>query len=228
MYAERVLMSGIMRDGRSRPLSLWQKKTMAQFERMIPFICHFAAGVYGKDGDKLRLSYEEVFRVACKTGWSDDPDDPGGATMVDVTLATYRDYCRRKGLGRPGKRELRCISFQEWSEILKSMYWDRWQADMIESQGVANMLVDWMWGSGVVSIRKAQRLIGVTADGIVGDKTLSAIVEMDSGILFRRLYEARKAHFHSCRGAWKYLAGWMRRLDALMPDGSFLIYGRYF
>lgn len=62
---------------------------MADFEKMIPFILHFAAGVYGKNGKQLVLPLEEQFLLAKRTGWSDDKDDPGGATMIDVTLTTY-------------------------------------------------------------------------------------------------------------------------------------------
>lgn len=31
-------------------------------------------------------------------GWSDNPADPGGATMKGVTLATFRRYINSKGL----------------------------------------------------------------------------------------------------------------------------------
>jgi hypothetical protein len=32
---------------------------------------------------------------------------------------------------------------------LKSLYWDKWKADQIKSQSVANILVDWVWASGI-------------------------------------------------------------------------------
>jgi len=32
--------------------------------------------------------------------------------------------------------------------ILRPYYWDRWQADRIDSQALANIVVDWVWGSG--------------------------------------------------------------------------------
>jgi hypothetical protein len=28
------------------------------------------------------------------------------------------------------------------------MYWDKWKADKIENQSIANLLVDWVWTSG--------------------------------------------------------------------------------
>ena len=201
-------------------------KNMADFEKMIPFILHFAAGVYGKDGKQLELPLEEQFILAKRTGWSDDKDDPGGATMIDVTLSTYTHYRISKGLKKTAKKDLLNISFEEWKEILKTMYWDKWQGDYIESQGIANLLVDWIWASGYMVIKKAQKIIGVKNDGGVGPETISAINGADSGELYKSVFAAREEHYRQCRAAWKYLNGWMRRLNAIQPDGTFRIYGK--
>ena len=192
---------------------------------MLPLIFHFAAGVYGKNGSDLLLPFAQQFELARKTGWSDDPDDPGGATIVDVTIGAYAAYRSSKGMPSPTKADLRGITFAEWLEILKTMYWDKWRGDEIRPQGIANLLVDWVWASGPVTIRNAQRIIGVTADGIVGPKTLAAVNKSDSGELFARLYAERERYYRQCRGAWKYLNGWLRRLSAIRPDGSVRIYG---
>lgn len=194
---------------------------MAEFEKMIPFIFHFAAGVYGKDGALLKLPVEEQFEIASKSGWSDDPDDPGGATMIDVTIATYTAYRRKHGISLTTKEDLRNITFAEWKEILKTMYWNHWQADRIESQGIANILVDWVWSSGFSTIKNTQRILGVKPDGIVGRETLATINRMDSLQLFHEIAGAREEYCRKCRGAWKYLKGWLRRLHAICPDGSF-------
>ena len=199
---------------------------MADFEKMIPFILHFAAGVYGKNGYQLELPLEEQFIIAKRTGWSDDRDDPGGATMIDVTLSTYSHYRISKGLKYPTKDDLRNICFEEWKTILKTMYWDKWQGDYIENQGIANLLVDWIWASGYGVVKKAQKIIGVKNDGMVGIKTLSAINNVDSNELFKTLFAARKEYYRKCSAAWKYLDGWMRRLNAILPDGRFRVYGK--
>lgn len=194
---------------------------MADFKKMIPFIFHFAAGVKVSD---LNKSLEQQFELAKKTGWSDDPDDPGGKTMIDVTLATYKTYCKQKGLPTPNGTTLRNIPFSQWCDILKSLYWDKMKADQINSQGIANICVDWLWASGTGKIKNIQKILGVTADGIVGPKTLAAINNSNPSVLFERLYVARAAFYKGCSGWWKYGNGWMRRLDAIKPDGSFLIY----
>lgn len=195
---------------------------MADFKKMIPFIFHFAAGVQVGD---LTKPLEEQWEIARKKGWSDDPDDPGGKTMIDVTLETYKSYCRKKGYPIPTAERLKGIPFDQWQEILKSMYWDEMQADKIKSQGIANICVDWLWASGATRIKNIQRLLGVEQDGIVGPKTINAINSQSAEYLFKKIYNARVAFYEACSGYWKYGKGWIRRLNAINADGSFTIYG---
>lgn len=124
-------------------------------------------------------------------GFVNDPTDRGGATNKGVTIATYEAYCRQKGLPRPTVEQLKNIPDAHWRDIIKTMFWDKWHADDIHSQKVANILVDWVWLSGVHGIKKPQALLGVKADGIVGNKTLSAVNFADPDELFSALYKER-------------------------------------
>ena len=125
-------------------------------------------------------------------GFVNDPADRGGATNMGVTIGTFEVYCHRKGYPRPTVERLKKLTPSEWTDILKTMYWDRWQADKIKSQKVANILVDWVWGSGVHGIKIPQRILGVSDDGIVGEKTLQALNAQDPDKLFQEIYEARR------------------------------------
>ena len=140
---------------------------MASIDKLIPFI----------------LKWED--------GFVNDPTDRGGATNKGVTIATYKAYCSQKGLPRPTVEQLKNITDAHWREIFKTMYWDNWKADEIHSQKVANILVDWVWGSGIHGIKKPQALLGVKVDGIVGDKTLSAVNFADPEELFGAIYQKR-------------------------------------
>lgn len=66
---------------------------MANVEKLVPFIIQFEAGV-----TPAGLTGEKLFEKARKTGYANDPDDLGGATMVGVTIATYKEYCRKKAI----------------------------------------------------------------------------------------------------------------------------------
>ena len=105
----------------------------------------------------------------------------------------------------------------EWQEIFKTLYWDRWRADGIRSQSVANILVDWVWASGVWGIKIPQRLLGVSADGVVGPVTLEALNAKDTHKVFDAIMAARVQFIDEiCRRTptnERFRRGWMNRLN---------------
>ena len=152
-------------------------------------------------------------------GFVHDPDDSGGATNMGVTMNTYIAYCRRKGYPAPTVTRLKNLSEKQWTEIVKTMYWDRFKGDAIESQSVANICVDWLWLSGAIAIKKVQELVGTKADGIVGDKTIAAINSRSTLPLFGMIKEVRAMYIDEiCRkrpANEKFRKGWMNRLNDL-------------
>ena len=133
-------------------------------------------------------------------------------TMKGVTLAAYRKFFGKEKTCK----DLKEITQAEWDLIFKEGYWDRWRADEIDNQSIANLLVDWCWASGYYGIVLPQRVLGVKDDGVVGSKTLAAINDYpDQEELFWKLWNRRKRHFEDIakNGKEKFLKGWLRRLD---------------
>ena len=152
-------------------------------------------------------------------GFADDPLDKGGATMAGVTIGTYTEYRKKKGLPAPTVEELKRISQNEWMDIFKTLYWTRWQADNILSQPIADILVDWVWSSGKYGITIPQRILGVEQDGVVGPKTLAALNARDPRQLFEELKQARAQYIDDiCKRTptnERFRKGWMNRLNEL-------------
>lgn len=159
------------------------------------------------------------FILQWEGGFVNDPDDLGGATNKGITIGTFTEYRRKKGLSAPTVEDLKNISDAEWHDVFKSLYWDRWKADGINSQAVANIVVDWVWASGVHGIKRPQKLLGVVADGLVGPKTIAAINAADP----RKLFDAIKADRvkfidEICKARpknEKYRKGWVNRINAI-------------
>lgn len=156
-------------------------------------------------------------------GFVNDPDDAGGATNQGITLTTYRSWYEHE-YGYPissidALSHLKSISDNEWHDIFKEQFWDRFQADKIVSQPVANILVDWLWASGPKIIKRVQRLLGVDADGIVGPRTLAAINSTSDLTLFVKLKKDRAAYINEiCRtrkANLKFRQGWLNRLYSI-------------
>ena len=191
---------------------------MAKVESIVPFILKWETGTTG-----IGLTNEQLFEKAKLKGFANDPDDLGGATMCGVTLATFTEYCRRKGYLRPTIVRLKAITYKEWLEILKTMFWDKWKADQINNESIALILVDWVWGSGKYGITIPQKAIGVTADGIVGPKTIAAVNAKDPKQLFDLIRKERLAYIERiCRSRptnLKYKRGWLNRLNDIKFKG---------
>ena len=154
-------------------------------------------------------------------GFVNDPNDAGGATNKGVTLNTYKAYRKKKKLPTPTVEDLKKISQTEWREIFKTMYWDIWRADEINSQAIANIVVDWYWLSGKYGITIPQRILKVFVDGKVGPKTLAATNGANQVKLHKDIYDARVKYIDDiCKSRpanEKYRKGWMNRLAEFKP-----------
>ncbi|GAA6349586.1 glycoside hydrolase family 108 protein [Phocaeicola dorei] len=163
------------------------------------------------------------FILKWEGGWVNDPDDLGGATNMGVTIGTYETYCRKKGYPKPTIERLKNLTKEEWTEILKTMYWDRWKADEIKSQSIADILVDFVWASGAHGIKVPQDLVGVIPDGIVGPKTLAAVNSRNPRELFDQIKIARFDFIEDiCRkrpANNKFKRGWMNRINDIKFEG---------
>jgi lysozyme family protein len=159
-------------------------------------------------------TYTKVIKKILKWegGFANIPGDTGGATNKGVTLATYRRFFGNE----KNCKDLKEITQAEWDYIFKKGFWDRWKADEIKNQSIAELVVDWCWTSGVWGIKLPQRVLGVKDDGVVGPKTLAAINDYeDQEELFNKLWNRRKKHFQDIAkgGKAKFLGGWLNRLN---------------
>ena len=165
---------------------------MADYRNIIPFIKRFEGG------------------------YVNHPNDKGGCTNMGVTISTFRQYYGRNKTCE----DLRKLTEEQWQYIFKKGFWDRIQGDKIECQSVANMIADYVWASGVYGIKYVQKLLGVSADGVIGAKTLQAINSYPSSKeLFERIRQRRLDHFDAIvknnPSQKVFLKGWKRRVNSM-------------
>ncbi len=162
------------------------------------------------DASKLKpiiLRWEGGFAVV--------PGDRGGATNKGITIGTFRQFFGQSATVEQLKR----MTDDQWMTVFRKGFWDKFRADEIHSQSVANICVDWAWNSGTkTAIRKVQTLLGVTVDGIVGARTLAAINAADPRQLFVRVKAARLAYVEGIvsrnPSQRKFLNGWKNRIKS--------------
>ena len=162
-------------------------------------------------------NYQELvpFILKWEGGFVDDPLDKGGATNKGVTIATFRQFYGANAT----VEQLKNITISEWNHIFKSGYWNRWRADEIHSQPVANILVDWLWLSGAPAIKLPQQLLHVAADGIAGTQTIAAVNASEPKQLFDIIKARRVEYINNIilktPTNERFRKGWMNRLNAL-------------
>ena len=163
------------------------------------------------------------FILSKEGGYVNDKDDKGGATNFGITLATWRKVGYDKnGDGVINKEDIKLLTEDDFHRVFKNNYWDACKADQIKDQSVANLLVDFAYNSGVSRVsRFIQRIVGVTADGIIGSKTINAINNYPRGQrqLFATLRQRRINYLNGIVIAnptqKKFYNGWMNRVNAI-------------
>lgn len=139
----------------------------------------------------------------------DHPQDPGGATMKGITMATFTDF---KGRAM-SKEELRAISDADVRAIYKSRYWDAVRADELKP-GVDLLAFDMAVNKGVGRAAKLmQRGAGVPEDGALGPKSMAAINALDAADFIAKVSEARRDFYKSLKTFPTFGKGWLRRVD---------------
>ena len=161
------------------------------------------------------------FILKWEGGFVNDPKDRGGATNMGVTLNTWKrvGYDKDKD-GDIDVKDLKLLSKEDVvKKVLKPYYWDKWRADEINNQSIANILVDWVYTSGKYGITKVQAMLNLKPDGVVGNKTLSAINDYpNQRQLFQRIKNERLAFIDRIvknnPSQRRFLKGWKNRVNA--------------
>lgn len=132
-------------------------------------------------------------------GFVNDPKDKGGATNMGITINTWRAIGYDKdGDGDIDIQDIRKLDYNDFNAVLKQ-YWNRWQANGIINQSIANLLVDWVWCSGKWGIVFPQRILKLADDGVVGKKTLESVnqrIKENPQQFFDELMKSRVKFIH--------------------------------
>jgi len=168
------------------------------------------------------VSFEHAlgFVLSEEGGWSDDPVDAGGATLMGVTQGRYDAYrtarnLKRRSVSQATENEIRSIYGEEW-ESAKCSEWP---------SPVALVVLDTAVQRGPSrAIRDLQEAVGATADGLVGPKTRAAVNAAAPESLVHRLLIARSDHYVARVKAEpeqiRFLKGWMRRVVRLSVEAG--------
>ena len=145
-------------------------------------------------------------------GYSNDPHDPGGATMKGVTQRVYDGY--RSGQGA-AHRDVREITDKELRALYGKNYWGAARCGELPA-GVDLVVFDAAVNSGVSrSAKFVQKVTNSSQDGHIGAATLAAINAADPATVVRGMMAERRVFLQKLPTFWRFGKGWMARCDAI-------------
>lgn len=164
-------------------------------------------------------------------GYTNDPNDPGGATNFGISLRFLRD-ANEYELGDIDKdgdidaNDVKQLTVDRAIQIYKKHFWDKYNYGLLHDQDIANKLFDMTVNMGPSQSHKiAQRALravgikGVVDDGILGPRSLEAIQRVytdDLEVAYLAAVRSEQAGFYRVLAATKpslgkFLNGWLNR-----------------
>lgn len=151
-------------------------------------------------------------------------------TNKGVTYKTWVGYAKKKGFTPTGENFVNMTKSQ-WFDIVKTMYWDFYWCNRINSQGIAEIVFEAHWGGGGSSIVRAlQRYLNLkggynlVVDGAIGKNTVDATNKFTKNVnnekdLVKYLTEKRLEYLRSLSDWGTYGTGWTNRVKRMLDRG---------
>ena len=152
-----------------------------------------------------------------------DPEDSGGETYKGVSRVFHRNwpgwaiidkYKNKSGFPVTLDKN---VELQKQLEIFyRTNFWLALNADFISNQDIADSIFDFSVNAGVItSVRLVQSIVGLKADGIIGEQTLKKLNSLDFGYFQPAFTVAKISYYISIIQKRptnkKYLYGWIVR-----------------
>jgi len=149
----------------------------------------------------------------------DHPKDPGGATNLGITFAVLKAW-RKTNIT---KDDVRALTKDEAAKIYKARYWDKVGGDDLPL-GLDLCMFDYGVNSGPARAVKAlQRIVGVKADGVMGDDTQAAVQKYEAKVLVEKLCDERLRFVQGLRTWSTFGKGWGRRIASVRRAGLMMV-----
>lgn len=145
-------------------------------------------------------------------GWSNHPDDTGGATMKGIIQRVYDAWREQNGLAR---QTVRKITDDELNAIYSENYWAVVRGDELPA-GLDLCVFDYGVNSGPArAVRYLQQVLGIAQDGHMGPVTIAAANAADPAETVKKLCAARRAFVRQIKSYPTFGKGWNRRIDGI-------------
>lgn len=169
----------------------------------------------------MRENWDACFAMVLKHegGFVNHPKDPGGMTNLGVTKNSWERYLNRD----VSEADMRALTPEIVKPFYKAMYWDKIKGDELPS-GVDYAAYDLAVNSGVGRAAKyLQEIAGVTADGVIGPKSLEAIKSCDARETADAICDMRMDFLKRLPTFETFGKGWSRRVAEVSAKSAEMV-----
>lgn len=149
------------------------------------------------------MTFEQSVQIVLmhEGGFVDHPNDPGGVTKYGISKRAFP------------KEDIQNLSLERAKELYKKHYWDICECDSLPAFTrliVFDCAVNQGTGRAVLFL---QRIGNVTADGIIGPRTIASVSKIDP-MEFIYYYHDRRFNAYASNPNWNVFGkGWIKRLN---------------
>ena len=157
----------------------------------------------------MKKNFDKSFEMLLKHegGYVNHPRDPGGMTNLGVTKRVYEAWIGRE----VDEAAMRALTPDDVAPIYRANYWDAVWGDHLPS-GVDFSALDWAVNSGPArAIKALQRIVGSVSDGVMGPKTMQAVMDMDAEKIIDMMHGERQRFYERLDTFDTFGRGWTRR-----------------
>lgn len=161
----------------------------------------------------MNYNFEQCLALVLTSegGFVNNLKDSGGMTNLGVTKAVWE-----KWVGHPvTEADMRALGPKDVTPLYKANYWDKISGDSLPL-GVDYAVFDMAVNSGVGRAAKTlQQVLGVGADGKIGQATISACEAANAREIATGVCEARLAFLQSLPTYDTFGRGWANRVASV-------------
>ena len=159
----------------------------------------------------MKENWEACFAMVLKHegGFVNHPKDPGGMTNLGVTRTNWEIYLDHDVT----EADMRALTPEMVKPFYKKNYWDKIRGDELPS-GVDYAAYDLAVNSGTGRAAKyLQQIAGVTADGVIGPRSMEAIKKCDAEGVVDKICNMRMTFLKGLGTFETFGKGWTIRVN---------------
>ena len=160
-----------------------------------------------------KITFDQAFErlIGHEGGYSSDRNDPGNWTGSKVGAGKLLGTKYGLAANTYPNLDIKNITVVEAKEIYKRDWWDKLGADQLHP-AIVFQLWDFAVNAGKSrAVKELQQVAGVTADGVLGAKTIAAVNALDLNDVLLALTAERLMFYTSLPTFTTYGKGWVNR-----------------